>query len=160
AYTRLRKGEIEFVARARDSDIKQPPLFFERIARVERATAWKHSVRQPDHEHSVKLKPFGLMHRGKVYRLLIARLVWRGFCIDIADERQLRKKFVHVLKLPGKHRELIQVFASQFVIREIHLRVVVVDCFDHGSDHFRWRVWLPAWRDLIERMRDLFPSFS
>ena len=155
----MRKGEIEFVARARDGDIKQTPLFFERIARVERATARKHSVRQPDHEHSVKLKPFGLMHRGKVYRLLVARLVWCRFRIDIADERQLRKKFVHILKLAGKHRELIQIFASQFVIREIHLRVVVVDCFDHGSDHVRWRVWLPAWRDFIQRVGELRPRF-
>ena len=79
----------------------------------------------------MKLKPFGLMHRGKVYGLLFTRLVWRRFRIDIADERQLRKKFIHVLKLAGKHRELIQVLASQFLVCEIHLRVIIVNCFDH-----------------------------
>src|SRR2546430_9947078 len=37
--------------------------------------------------------------------------------IDIADECQLREKFVHVLELAGKNRELLQVFAPQFVVR-------------------------------------------
>src|SRR6184192_4220009 len=36
----LRKGEIKFISRAGDRHIKQTPLLLERVASVERATAW------------------------------------------------------------------------------------------------------------------------
>src|SRR2546430_14379091 len=88
----MRQGEIKFVARARDGDIKQPAFFFERVARVERTAARKHSISQPDYEDSVKLEAFGLVHRRKVDRFFVARLVRRSFGVDIADERQLREK--------------------------------------------------------------------
>src|SRR6202011_3322318 len=53
--SRLWIGEIKFILRAGDGDVKEAPLFFERVARVERTTARKHAVGQPDHEHGVKL---------------------------------------------------------------------------------------------------------
>src|SRR5713101_6170390 len=98
------KGEIELIPRASDCDIKKAPLFFERVKRVERAAARKHAVSEPDHEHSVKLEPLRLMHRGKADRFFVRVLVWRRFCIDVADERQLRKKLVHILELARKSR--------------------------------------------------------
>ena len=107
----------------------------------------------------MKLKAFGLVHRGKVDCFFVACLVRRGFRIDIADECQLREKFVHVLELAGKHRELLQVFAPQFVVREIHLRVIIVNGFDDGPDHLRWRIGLPAGRNFVQRMGKLFPCF-
>src|SRR6266481_218848 len=105
----MRQSEIKFIARACHGDIKQPAFFFERVTRVERTAAWKHSISQPDQEHSVKLETFGLVYRGKVDCFFVARLVWHRFRIDIADERQLRKKIMHVLELAGENRELIQV---------------------------------------------------
>ena len=155
----MRQREIKFIACARDGDIKQTPLFLERIARVERAAARKHSVGQPNHEHRVKLETFGLVHRGKIDCFLVAGLVRRRFRVDIADERQLRKKFVYVLKPARKKRELIEVFAPQFVVCEVHLRVVIVDGFDHRPDHLGWRVGLPRRCDFVQRVGKLFPHF-
>src|SRR6266705_3840675 len=66
AQPHVRQGKIKLVARACDGDIKQPAFFFQRLARVERPAAWKRSVRQPDHEHSVKLESFSLVHRRKI----------------------------------------------------------------------------------------------
>ena len=97
-------GEIELIPRASDRDIKKAPLFFERVTRVERAAARKHAVSEPDHKNRVKLEPLRLMHCGKIDCFFVRGLVGRGFGIDIADERQLRKKFVHVLELTRKSR--------------------------------------------------------
>src|SRR6266849_5472387 len=98
------KGEIELIPRASDCDIKKAPLFFERVTRIERAAARKHAVSEPDHKNRVKLEPLRLMHCGKIDCFFVRVLVWRRFCIDVADERQLRKKFVHVLELARKSR--------------------------------------------------------
>src|SRR5207249_12118442 len=107
AKAHVRQGKIKLVTRACDGDIKQPAFFFERVARIQRTAAWKHSVGQPDHEHSVKLEAFGLVHRGTVDCFFVARLVRRRFRIDIADQCELRKKIMRVLKLAGESRELI-----------------------------------------------------
>ena len=66
---------------------------------------------------------------------------------------------MQVLKLTGKHRELVQILASQFVVREIHLCVIIVNGFDHRPDHLRWRVGLPARRNFVQRMGKLRPRF-
>src|SRR4029079_4288318 len=47
----------------------------------------------------------------------------------VADQRQLRKKFVHILKLPGKDCELIQIFAAKFVVRDVRFGIIVIDRF-------------------------------
>src|SRR5438045_305976 len=99
--------QIKFVARARDGDVKKTTLLLERIARVKGATAWKHSVREPDDEDSIKLEPFRLMHRGKIDRLFIGRLIRGRFRIDITNQRQLRKEFIYVFELTCKCRELV-----------------------------------------------------
>src|SRR5436190_6146419 len=47
----LRISKVKLVAGARDGHIEQTPLFLQRIARTEGATAREHPVSQPDHEH-------------------------------------------------------------------------------------------------------------
>src|SRR5437867_10804382 len=106
----MRVGQIKLVTCASDGHIKQAPFFLQRIARIERAAAWEHSVSQPDYEHRMELETFRLVHRGQIDRLLVARLAWRGLRVDIADQRQLRKKFVDIFELAGKHCELIELF--------------------------------------------------
>ena len=152
------KGEIKLIARAGDGDVKQPALFFERVAGIERTSAWEHSVGEPDNEDGVKLQTFRLVNRRKIDRFFVGRLVRRSFCIDIADKRKLREKFVHVFELARKSRELIQILAAQLVVREIQFRVVVVNRFHDRHDHFRRRVRLTSGRNFIERMRELFPG--
>ena len=152
--------EVELVLCARNRHIKQTPLFFERIAGIKRATAWKHSVRQPDDEDGIKLESFRLMHRGKIDRLFIGRLIRGCFRINIADQRQLGKEFVYVFELTCKRRELVQILTTQFVICEIDFRVVVVNRFHNRRDHLRRRIWLSGRCDFIDCMRELFPHFS
>src|ERR1700688_2725179 len=86
AQAHVRKGEIKLITRTGNGDVKQAALFFERITGVERASAWEHSVGEPDNEDGVKLQTFGLVNRRKIHRFLVGRLVRRRFCIDIADE--------------------------------------------------------------------------
>src|SRR5437773_12011000 len=57
----VRKGEIKFIARAGDRHIKQTPLLLERVASVERATAWKHAASQLTNEPGINFKPFYFM---------------------------------------------------------------------------------------------------
>ena len=83
----------------------------------------------------MKLKTFGLVHRGKIHCFFVGSLVRRCLCIDIADQRQLRQKLVHVFELACEHGELIQIFAAQFVISESHFRIVIVDRFHDGGNH-------------------------
>src|SRR6266480_4213575 len=73
----LRKGEIKFIARAGDRHIKQTPLLLERIASVERATARKHAVSQPNNEHGIKFEPvFELARKhGKLIQIFTAQFV-------------------------------------------------------------------------------------
>jgi len=59
----MRIGEVKFVFRPRDRDVKEAPFLFDRVARFELARAGKHTVGQPDDEYGVKFKAFGLMHR-------------------------------------------------------------------------------------------------
>src|SRR5882757_8406365 len=66
AQTHVWIGEIELVARSRDRDVKQTPFFLQRVARIERAAAGEHSVSQPDHEDSMKLQTFCLVHAGEI----------------------------------------------------------------------------------------------
>src|SRR5437868_15288940 len=66
AQTHVWIGEIELVARTRDRDVKQTPLFLQRVARIERAAAGEHAVGQPDYEGSMKLHTFCLMHAGEI----------------------------------------------------------------------------------------------
>src|SRR6266496_6423594 len=125
AQTHMRVGQIKIVASASDGYVKQAPFFLQRIARIERAAARKHSLGQPDYEHGMELETFRLMHSGQIDRLLVACLTWRGLRVDVADQRQLRKKFMDIFELAGKHCELIEVFAAQFVVCEVHFGVVV-----------------------------------
>src|SRR5207237_10604717 len=55
--THMRIGEIKLILRPRDRDVKQTPLFFQIFPVIHSATARKHSVGQPDHEHGVNLEP-------------------------------------------------------------------------------------------------------
>src|SRR5439155_25119611 len=57
--THMRIGQIKLILGPSDRDVKQTPLFFERFAGVERTATREHSIVQPDHEHGVKLDPFG-----------------------------------------------------------------------------------------------------
>ena len=120
---------MELVARARDCHVKQAPLFLQRSAGIERATAWEHAVSQPDHEYRVKFQTFCLVHAGEVDRFFVCVLNRRGLCIDIADQCQLREKFMYVFELTGEHGQLVEVFPAQLVIRKIHFRVVIIDRF-------------------------------
>src|SRR6266481_8825379 len=61
-------SKVKLVAGARDGHIEQTPFFLERIAHIERPAAREHPVRQPDHEHRMKLKTFRLVHRGQIDR--------------------------------------------------------------------------------------------
>ena len=79
----------------------------------------------------MELETFRLVHCGQIDRLLIVRLTWRGLRVDIADQRQLREKFVDVFELAGKYRELVEVFPPQFVVCEVHLRIIVVNRLDN-----------------------------
>src|SRR6266404_4399864 len=119
AQTHMRVGQIKLVTSASDGYVKQAPFFLQRIARIERAAAWKHSVGQPDYEHGMELETFRLVHRGQIDRLFVARLTWRGLRVDIADQRQLRKKFVDIFELAGKQCELIEIFATQLIVCEV-----------------------------------------
>src|ERR1017187_943 len=155
--THVRIGQIKFVSCARDSDVQEAPLLFESVTRVERAGARKHSVAEPDYEHGVKLESLRLMNRRQIDRLFFAGLVRGRFRIDVANECQLRKEFVDVFELACKNGELIQIFTTQLVVREIRLCVIVIDCFDDRCDHLRRRIRLPARRNLIEGVRELAP---
>ena len=97
------------------------------------------------------------MHRRKVDGLFVAYLSWRGLGIDVADQRQLRKKFVHVFKLAGKDCELIQIFPAKFVVCEVCFGIIIVDGFDHGRDHFRCHVGLTSRGYFVQGMGELFP---
>src|SRR5215467_3433126 len=66
AQAHLRVGKIKLVAGARDGHVKQTPFFLECVARVERAAAGKHPVRQPDDKNTVKLEAFCLVDGGKI----------------------------------------------------------------------------------------------
>ena len=54
----------------------------------------------------------------------------RRFGVDVTDQSELREELVHILELAGKRSELIQIFTSKFVIREIDLGVIIVDSLD------------------------------
>src|SRR5437899_12995404 len=69
--THVRIGEIKLILGPRDRDVKQTPLFFQIFPVIHRATAWKHSVGQPDHEHGVKLESLALVHGRKIDRFLV-----------------------------------------------------------------------------------------
>ena len=89
------------------------------------------------------------MHRGQVHRFFVCALSWPRFRIDIADQRELGQKLMHVFELTRKYGELVEVFAAQLVVCKVHFRVVVVNRFHDRCDHFRWRIRLPARRDFI-----------
>ena len=97
------------------------------------------------------------MHRRKVDGLFVACLGWRGLGIDVADQRQLREKFVHIFKLATEDCELIQIFAAKFVVCEIRFGIIIVDGFDHGRDHFRWHIGPASRSNFVQGMRELFP---
>src|SRR5438067_7575303 len=86
--THVGEGKIKLVPRAGDRDVKEAPLFFNRVACLERARAWKHSVGKPDHKHGMVLEPLGLVHRGEVHRFRVGRLIERRLRVDVADERE------------------------------------------------------------------------
>ena len=125
----MRVGEIELVARARDRDVKQTPLFLQRVARIERAAAGEHAVGQPDHEDSMKLQTFCLMHAGEIDGFFLVCLNGSSFRVDVADQCQLREKLVYVSELASERCELVKIFPAKLVIREIHLCVIVVNRF-------------------------------
>ena len=107
----------------------------------------------------MELETFRLVHRRQIDRFLVSCLSRRGLRIDVANQRQLRKKFVHVLELAGENCELIEVFAAQFVVRKVHFGVVIVNRFHNRCDHLGRRIRFPAGRDLIQGMRQLRPHF-
>ena len=82
------------------------------------------------------------MDRRQVECFVICCRVRRGFGIDVADEGKLREKFLRVGELPGKSRQLIQIFASQLIINEIGFGVIIVNRLNHAGDHFTWGIWL------------------
>ena len=86
-------------------------------------------------------------------------LVRGRLCVHVADERELREKFIHVLELTREGRELVQIFPAQFVIGEIYFRVIIVNRFHYRRDHLRWQIRFSAGRDLVERVRELGPMF-
>ena len=155
----VRIGEIKLVARACDRHVEQTPFFLQRIAGIERAAAGKHAVSEPNHEDGVKLETFCLMHAGEVDGFLLVCLTRSSFRIDVADQRQLGQKFMDIFELARKCCELIEVFPAELVIREIHFRIIVVNCFYNRNDHFRWRIRFAARCDLIKGMRQLRPQF-
>ena len=63
------------------------------------------------------------MNRRKVHRFLVRGLIRRRLRVNVADERKLRKKLVRVFELSRERRELIQIFATQFVVGKIRFRV-------------------------------------
>ena len=56
------------------------------------------------------------MHRGEVHRFVVRRLIQRRFRVEVADQRELREKVVHVLELAREIGERVQVFAAQLVV--------------------------------------------
>ncbi len=107
----------------------------------------------------MKLETFRLMHTGEVDGFLLVRLTRSSFRIDVADQRQLGQKFMDVFELASECCQLVEVFPAELVIRKVHFRVIVVNRFHNGCDHFRWRIWFAARCDLIKGMRQLRPHF-